>query len=497
MTRRSPDLAERGRALAGRPLDCPPRLGTARNPERSTLGPSCEAWSLMMTGHRFMPWQRYVVDVGLELDPASDPDDPRLWYEVIVLKVPRQSGKTTLAEAKHVTATRRGPDRTSVLAEQSLLMARKRLLDELEHKRLARSPLLSPLYKVRRSNGDEWIRWTDAAALDSVIVPIANTDDAGHGLTVDDATVDEAFCHRDLTIVVALDPTMITRPDPQLWIMSTIGDGRDGLLQHYEEVGETSLTDPATKVAYFDWSATEHHDRADPATWWEVMPALGHTQTEAAVRRRFETTPPDEFDRSYLCRRPAVAASAKLPAELWAACGVDLDDLVHDGPVVLGVAVSLDRSHSTIAVAGRLAADPDRVAVAVERRPGTAWAGRRLAELSGRNVITTVADRRAGAGTIIDDAVARGVVVDEVGAAEVSTYCGSLYDLVVTGRLAHGRQPELDTAAGGAVDRPLGDAWAWSATRSEVPVDPITASTWAVGRYVTEYPAGVERGRPV
>ena len=39
-----------------------------------------------------MPWQQHVADVALELDPETG----ELYYEEVVITVPRQSGKTTL-----------------------------------------------------------------------------------------------------------------------------------------------------------------------------------------------------------------------------------------------------------------------------------------------------------------------------------------------------------------------------------------------------------------
>jgi hypothetical protein len=43
-------------------------------------------------GTPFMPWQRQVADVAMEVDPATG----LLAYREVVLTTPRQSGKTTL-----------------------------------------------------------------------------------------------------------------------------------------------------------------------------------------------------------------------------------------------------------------------------------------------------------------------------------------------------------------------------------------------------------------
>src|SRR4051812_49967125 len=79
-------------------LECPPRFGTPRSPERATLGPAVGMLSAML-GMPFMEWQQHVADVVLEIDP----DTGELVYDEYLLTVPRQSGKTTfiLAKASH------------------------------------------------------------------------------------------------------------------------------------------------------------------------------------------------------------------------------------------------------------------------------------------------------------------------------------------------------------------------------------------------------------
>lgn len=72
-------------------LTCPPRIGTLRNPSRPTYGRAV-AGVMMKLGMPPMPWQRYAVDVALEVDPATG----ELAYRDVTALVPRQSGKTTV-----------------------------------------------------------------------------------------------------------------------------------------------------------------------------------------------------------------------------------------------------------------------------------------------------------------------------------------------------------------------------------------------------------------
>src|ERR1039457_2904149 len=67
---------------------CAPRWATPRR-DRPSLGHEL-AVIAMKLGLPFMPWQRLVADVGLELLPNGLPA-----YRTGIFTVPRQSGKTT------------------------------------------------------------------------------------------------------------------------------------------------------------------------------------------------------------------------------------------------------------------------------------------------------------------------------------------------------------------------------------------------------------------
>lgn len=456
------------------PALAPPRFGTRRS-SRPTRGPEIEAASLLISRQTFLPWQRHVADVANEIDPATG----LLWYETVVIVVPRQQGKTTMIEPQLVAAALRRPDIDVVYTAQDRQMSKRRLVDELADKRLGRRPELAGQFKVRRSNGSESIRWANG----SQITTVANTDEAGHGLTLELAILDEAFSHDDLTVVTALEPTTLTRPDPQVWIVSTVGDGSDGLLLHYQELGARSLSDPDSRVCYFEWSATDEDDRDDPATWARCMPALGHTIDPARIRSRRATLTPEVFDRAYLCRRPQLEMSAKLPAGSWEACQLEGAQLELVEPAIVALDVSADRSATSIAIVSRQVSG--KVGVVIHTIDSVSRAAvDEIAQLV-RNLgpVRVVADRRAGAGALIDALALAGVPIVEITAAMLVTACGAFYDAVVAGEIVHDGQTRLNSAARGAISRPLGDAWAWDRRRSPVELSPLVAATNAVGAH--------------
>lgn len=104
-----------------------PRYGTRRCWERPTLGSHVEAISMVMTGEPFMPHQRYIADVTHEIDPVTG----LLYYELVVIVIPRQSGKTTLLEPTMIRRAQAGPDVDVVYTAQTRDMAKRRLIDDL------------------------------------------------------------------------------------------------------------------------------------------------------------------------------------------------------------------------------------------------------------------------------------------------------------------------------------------------------------------------------
>ena len=464
---------------------CAPRFATARS-DRPTYGPEVEAISRAMTsragvlGRPFMPWQRDTLSITQEFDPTTG----LRHYRTVILVVPRQAGKTTALEAQLTWESQRVAGSTSVYMAQTQNYAGDRLL-ELHDKRLALSPLFRGRCRPIRSNGRQRIIWANT----SLTATSANNDTAGHGLTVNgSAVVDEAFAHVDLTSVNALSPTMVTCPDPQLWIVSTLGDGTDGLLQHFQDVGSASLHDPDTDVCYLEYSAEPGAPTTDPATWWATHPALGHTISERTLRSELNRMGEAEFDRAYLCRRRPESIDAKISPEVWAR--QYREGVTPAGRYVLAVDVAHDRSSSTIAVVGDVAGRRGELVGIIDRQAGTSWIVPALRDLvRARRPAATVVDRRSPAGSLINRIEAAIGPVLEPDTVQFGMSAGVLYDELDAGTLWHAGQPDLDIAAAQARTRPLGDAWTWNRRESPCDIAPLCALTFATWGHRELFPA--------
>jgi hypothetical protein len=448
-----------------------------------------------LLGMPLMPWQQHVADVALEVDP----DTGLLVYREVDLTVPRQSGKTSLLLAVMVhRAQSFGGDQQIKYTAQTRNDARHKWEDS-HVKVLERSPFRS-MFKVRLTNGGEAIRWSNG----SMHGITSSTEKAGHGDTLDLGVIDEAFAHEDARLEQGLSPTMITRPQPQLWVPSTAGTRRSAYLRGKVDAGrarcELGLTEA---VAYFEWSAPPESDPSSEETWRACMPALcpagppcecdparqwRHTVSINAIRAEFERMDLAEFRRAYLNQWPDDAPDEwqVIGEQTWRALA-DTESVLMD-PVAFAIDVTPERSDAAIAAAGVSDKGLLRVEV-VEHRRGTGWVVARMVELAAKwKPCAIVVDAAGPGGSLIAPLEAAGLEVTKPTARHVVQACGQFYDAVTERGLVHPDEPKLNAALAGAAQRPLGDAWAWARKGLSVDICPLVAVTLAAWGYVTRPP---------
>lgn len=420
-----------------------------------------------------MPWQRHVADIAYEVDPSTG----KLAYREVRLTVPRQSGKTTLMLAVMTHRCIAMADRQRVFyTAQTGKDARLKWEDE-HVPVLERSPFGS-LINVRRTNGSEAIRWSNG----SLWSLLATTESAGHGAQADLGVLDEAFAYVDDRLEQAMKPAMVTRPQPQLWIVSTAGTEDSLYLNDKIDDGRMrAASGQASSVAYFEWSAPEDADIGSEETWQACMPALGLTVPIEAIRSDFESMREPEFRRAYLNQRQDRAAAAPwqvIDEEAWDRCLDPRSEIA--GETVLALDVTPTRSMASLCAAGLRDDDIPHVEV-IGNRPGTSWVFDWFAaEDRIRRYERVVIDPVSAAGSLAADLRSLGLRVDEVSTRQFVGSCGKFYDLATAGQLRHIGQVPLNAAVAGAKRRPLGDAWAWHRRDSAVDVSPLVAATLAL-----------------
>lgn len=444
-------------------MSCPPRWGTPRT-EAPTDGALLARVSEAL-GFPLFEWQRHVGDVSLERG-----EDGHYTHSTVVVEVGRQNGKTALVCARLAMECLR-PRAVVAYTAQDRNLARLKWEEHVEV--LMSSSLASRVRQVIRGNGNEKVVFNNGARY--LIVTPNRT--GARGLSLDLAVLDEAFAHTSLEVLAALQPTLATRPDGQMWLLSNAGDETSLLLAHYRDAGRPTVDDPSSPVAYFEWSPRDElADYNDPDVWREAIPTLDvpHGVTMKAVRDAAATLDEETFRREWLNQWTARAMSQVIPWDAWE--DLRRDDVMIGAEVVVGVDVNPDRTRAAIGVAGRTGEyEPVEVA---DARAGTGWVVERVAEICSRWETKVVVDAGGPAGALIPDLLAADVSVEAIGMRDYARACGAFFDAVANKRVTHLDDYRLNDAVKGAAKRQLGDAWAW-ARKGLTDITPLVAVTLA------------------
>lgn len=434
-------------------------------------------------GGSLMPWQRQVADVALELDPRT----PGAWrYPVVVVSVPRQAGKSFLLRAVMVDRMMSYNRHEILMTAQTGKDARKRWKQINDALGAEKKPAY---FRIRASQGSERTEYLKRM---SFISPFAPTPKSIHGDSLHLVTVDEAWAFdadAGLALETAINPTQLTITDSQLWIVSTKGTARSAYLNELVRAGRQAVGDPASRMAYFEWSADEAAADADPYSdaALEFHPALGHTQTAEKIRA-LATGDVSAWRRSILNLETATGATV-IDLGLWDSLVADPDRPVPD-PATACVAfdVAADRSASTIAAAWE-DDDGDLATAVLATGPGTDWLRPRVRALASAGYRWVGADASGPTRTVAGDLADEGVALTVLTTGEYATACQLLLDRVRDGRVAHDGAPVLREALSVAVTRPLAGVAALDARRSAGPIDALRATAvaaWAASQTVPD-----------
>lgn len=482
-----------------------PRHATAPTPGRPNDGARAEALARALA-RPFMPWQSYVARVATERlpDPARCGACAGVWsdlahvcpyaYPVVVVSVPRQSGKTMLLTVMLLLRCIRENNHQAFYTAQTGKDARARWQDMV--KLVTGSPLRS-ICRVKRSQGSERLELSNG----SVLQVFAPTADSLHGYTPPTVALDESFAHDERLgdeLMGAIEPAQQTLPHRQLWIVSTRGDVDSVFLDGWLEKGLAG----APGVALFDWGASDDHDPRDPLHVLEFHPAVGlpdglgnGTSVETIVESRLSES---AYERAY-ANRPTQGGDVKrIGAQDWSDLGADLEP--PDGaPMVLTYDVAYDRSASTIAATWTDPSGQLRHKL-VKWDLGVAWVAPTLEDYCRRwaNVKVVAADDTGPAREVTAQlrrvTLPRGLQPRVLTTRELTVAWGELLELVRVQGFRHCGDGHLSDAAAAVVVRPLLDSEAPSRRFSPGDIAPLMACL--VGLWATQNRPEVDE-RPI
>lgn len=461
--------------------DVAPLYGTARNLSRETRGPKV-AKVFRRLGQEPMPWQSDALDVACELDPETG----LYYYRTVIIIVVRQAGKTTLTRGKLLHRGISQPGAMMLYTAQDRNHARKRLEKNI-YLPAHLSPLAPLLGRPRWAAGSEAVRFTNGSELGIDAV----TKTSGHGDTLDEAHIDEAFAHHDSRIEQNISPTMITVQGAQKWITSAAGDLDSTFLMGKRDMGRALVESGAdSRTCYIEYSAPLDADPDDPETYRRWHPAVGHTIQVDDVMDERANMDAEEFERAYLGWWPKLTKQRTvIPEELWQANYIDQDADTWTGVPMWAVDVSPDREWCSVALAARSYDEGRAFLEVIDHELGTAWVCDRLVSLRSRFGGNRVGlDASGAADSLAGDLEDEGFEVVRMSSHERGAACGGFYDDAVQGQLRYLDDPVLNAAMRGAVWMKIfgGESRIFSRGRSMTDITAlygVVVARWAFLKY--------------
>lgn len=449
-----------------------PRFATPR-PTGPTYGPAIGRL-MSMLGTDPMPWQEHAADVIGELDEQGLPRWP-----MVLISVPRQSGKTTLSLAACIHRLLTGRNRRVWSTAQTGQKARKKWLEQVETIESDNFPL-RPLFSTRKAAGNEQLM---LPKLGGVFSPHPPTEDSLHGEQSDLNFIDEGWVFDDAeaaALMQAIVPTQTTRPGAQTIIVSTMGTAASTWFHGLVDKARV----PGSGIALLDWGIGPEDDPTDLDVVAESHPAYGYTVTRDALERARDQLAPAEFARAYGNRRTG-ARERFIPLESWQSAEW-VDKIPAGAPVTFGAAVDYERTESAIVAAAMVDGIPTLEVVDI--RPGTGWAPDRLADLVARHDAPPPwVDAIGPASTLVDALEVKGVEVARVNTRALTSACADFLDRITATDADGVAAPairirphdSLDLAAEIVTQRRVGEAWAWSRRGSSGSIAALEAATLA------------------
>ncbi|WP_040426495.1 terminase large subunit domain-containing protein [Corynebacterium mastitidis] len=422
-----------------------------------------------------MPWQEWAADVIGEVTPEGLPRWP-----MVVISVPRQSGKTTLLLAACIHRMMTGRRKKVWSTAQTGQKARKKWLEQVEIMESEVFPLRS-LFKAKKAAGSEQLTFT---RLNSTFSPHPPNEESLHGEQSDLNFIDEAWVFDDAeaqALMQAIVPTQTTRRGAQTIVVSTMGTARStwfhGLVDKAKQ--------PSSGIALLEWGIDPGDDPTDLGLVASHHPAFGHTMDMAALERAAKQLVPMEFARAYGNLRTG-ARDRFIPLTAWqsAESTVPIPDTCL---VVFGAAVDYQRTETAIAACAVVDGVPTIEMIDV--RPGTGWATDRLIELRERHdTPPPVVDPIGPSGPLFDQLKQRGHEPPAFNVRALTSSCADLLDRITRTDSDGLAAPEvrirphqaLDLAAELAEQRRVGDAWAWERRRAAGSIAALEAATLAL-----------------
>lgn len=473
-----------------------PRYATRRRPERKTYG-AAVAKIARPLGKPLFPWQRYVVDVGLEVDPATG----GLFYDEVIVFVVRRAGKTVLIDPL-VTWTCGRPK----INRQAWLTAQK--LDSAVARWRASSDVImdkigKPTVDRHIANTREQLFWPGTG---SKFVPFGPDAKSMHGEDPDLVIVDELWSFdrdQQRAIEAGYEPARSVKAG-QVWKLSAAGNAKSDWLKTDRLRGRAAAESGGDhRIAFFEWCIPEEVDgvpvrQLDDESLFRLIlnnhPRRDHGLRPEVIMSAIEKDRPAATRAYGGLDESDVAEEGSIPNQVLADA-MTRDLIPGDVPVVLAVAVDDDRRECSVSAFWRDASGVARVEL-LKRAAGTRWLVGYVDERCGRNEVRGVGVLRAGASRDICDELERvpGLPVVPISQTDLPAACNRFADELEALTILHMGEAAFETAVRASDWRKSGSGGRIFVPQGDAPITPLTSH--ALSAWTWDHSPEIEQQKP-
>jgi phage terminase large subunit-like protein len=280
--------------------------------------------------------------------------------------------------------------------------------------------------------------------------------------------------------------SMNTASNPLAFFMGTPPRPEDAS-EVWMRMRQECLDGEVTDAVWIECGAEEDCDPGDRRQWSIANPSFPHRTPVTAMKRLQRKLQPDSWLREGLgvYRKQDLAI---FDLRKWTTQAKY--DAAQPERVILTVAVSPDRSWSSIGVAGECG---DKTLVMCYSARGMNWVASKVEELQKVRRIDRVAIIGGQAKSIRTDLAKAGVEYDVISQVDEGAACGAFLQAHKDATVVHLGQPELDVAVANARTRRTasGEIEIWDAAKTSIDISPLRACAAAFYLWGLNTPIGI------
>lgn len=424
-------------------------------------------------------WQDTVFEAAM-----GERADGKWASKFVGLSAPRQNGKSQLIVARALAGVLLFGEKMILISAHETDTAReiwKRLIDVIEDNPTLEARVTGRMDAINR----EYVSFGKGADKQTIKLK-ARRASGSRGFSADCLLLDEAQILGKASWG-SIVPTVSARTDetpggPQLWLFGT-PPTKDDDPYAFARVRESASAKKA-RHCWLEWAAGPDDDIEDVETWAKANPAFGVRLTAEAIADDRAAMDDEQFCMERLGMWSVSDDALRvIDAVSWAEVKDAASMAVER--LTIGIDVSPDRSAAAVSLSGKRADGLWHVEL-YEHRASADWVPAWVAERATKNVLHAVVidelsglvERRKGRHYLLGTDVEVTLAASE--GRDMAIACAGYYDDVMSKRLRHTNQPQVNTSLANAGKRSVGSGWAWNKKTATADITPTVSQTLAL-----------------